>query len=237
MSYAGAAANIVGGEMQGWASVLDKQAMGKAFTAEQNRQQGYADQAKGVMTQEVPLQGAGQAGMDLAQGAQDRQALYTSLGKIPLTMSSGGPPQGARQAKLDQAYSTMRGQTRARLGAYSDWALNEALRSIQTQESLRQVSNFAQGTASVFPYKMYEAQHSYDDLAMAGAAISSIGGGAADYAKYASAPSGGSGASVPGAYGPAWGSGYSQVPDYTSYNPYTNQNIYAPVAQPFYTGQ
>lgn len=180
------ATNIIGGEMQGWANVLDKQAQLQAFTDEQGRQQGFRDQGGQIMQGAIPGQGARQAQADLDAGAANRRALYNTVDATP--MSFAQPYQQGTGSARDAAWASMRGAARANLGAYNDWALNNTLRSIQTQESIKRLADTAAGDAGVYPYKAYQAAHSNDDLAMIGAAIQSIGGGAANYAQFSQAP-------------------------------------------------
>lgn len=77
----------------------------------------------------------------------------------------------------------MVGGQRAALGGYQDWLQGQAINQLHTGQDIGQVGNFAAGTAQVFPYKMYQAQHSQDELAFWGSLIASIGGSAANYAQ------------------------------------------------------
>jgi hypothetical protein len=79
----------------------------------------------------------------------------------------------------DHGRLNLLGNARANVGAYSDWQLNQAINQIKLREQLNKISNFAQGTAQVFPYRMYNAQHSMDELDFWGKTISSIGSGGA----------------------------------------------------------
>ena|SRR5437899_6291970 len=189
MSYVGAAANIVGGELQGWASVLEKKAMFDEFQKEQARQQGYRDQGANLFQGFLKTGGSDAASQYLQTGKAQREQSYRDVADIPLAPTSVPISQSSSPTR-DKAAVAIRGQERAGLGAYGDWAFKENINNILNQESLKQLTNFAGGTAGVFPYKMYGAQHSLDDLAMIGAAISSIGGGAANYAQFAQSPQG-----------------------------------------------
>jgi len=189
MAYAGMVTSAVGGELQAWAAVLEKHAMFKEFQKEMARQQEYRDRGakifQGILGQNTPAT----AEATMKTGRATREKSYEDVGNVPLsvapTTSAATTSPGARR---DKATMQMRGQARARLGAYSDWQLKQTLDNIQNQEALQQLSSFAGGTAGVFPYKMYEAQHSLDTLAMTGAAISSLGGGAANYGQFSQQP-------------------------------------------------
>lgn len=236
MSYAGAAANIVGGELQGWASVLDKSAMNQVYQDALKKQQGFVKQGADQMQAILGNSGSDAAGKDLETGAANRKQQYANADAIPMGLNV--PTQKSYSDSSDQAWARMRGQARATLGAYGDWALNTSLNNITNQEGIRQIANFASGDASVVPYQLYAAQHSNDDLAMVGAAISSIGGGAANYAQYASSPgqSVGGGSNMQlnpgGGYTDPYGQTYqingqgqifSGLPQQQVVNPYMNQ--------------
>ena len=91
-------------------------------------------------------------------------------------------------ARVNAAAQLFGGQ-RAALGSYGDWLQKQYLRNQDTQRQLNQVSSFAGGAASIFPLQMYKAQHSMDDLAAVGQAISSLGGAATSFGSlYGSSP-------------------------------------------------
>jgi len=231
MSYLGAATNIVGGELQGWAAVLEKQAMKDAYQQEINKQNQFQQQAMGTFD---PSKSSAAAMMQgVGQGAQGRVRAYNQIGQVPL---GPGPSHQIGQPQINlgsaDAYTKMLGQSRANLGGYSDWAVQQAINNLNTQRQLDQISNFAGSEAkNIYPLQMYKAQHSLDDLAMVGQAISSIGGGAANYAQLSQAPT-----QAPGYYpvysgnqmSPAIWSGYggygNMPPQGTGYNPYTDQS-------------
>jgi len=214
MSYAGMAANVVGGEMQKWAALAERAEMFKKYKEEQARQAGYAKTARGQFEGGLANAGAPAAQQQLAQGSQDRQAAYAKIGQVPLAVNQ--PTSLSNNAQRDLANAALMGQNRANLGSYSDWGQKQMLNNLNTGRAMDQTTNFAGGTASVFPYRMYQAQHSKDFLDMMGKAISSLGGGATNYSQYAQAPQGGQ---------PANGYGMGgYYPMGTSYPGYSNMS-------------
>lgn len=187
MSYVGMAANVVGGELQGWASVLERQAIQDELDRELQQQQVFRGQGQDIFQGALSGYGAGAANQQLAQGKANRIKAYRGVEDVPLGFSAPGQKGFA----TDTGYGRLLGSNRAGLGSYSDFALNQALASNNRQRLLNQLASSAGGNAGLYPYYQYQAQHSMDDLAMIGAAISSIGGGAANYAQYAQGPQGG----------------------------------------------
>lgn len=169
MSYIG---TIVGGAMQSIASGLEQQAMQNAFAAEMARQQGYDTQAYGAFQSSLPGQSTEQATKDISQGQQTREQDYGRLQSTPLLASGGGMPTGTDAAAL-----SLSDISRAKIGGYGDWRMNQIINNIRTRDTLNKISHFAAGTASVFPYQMFAAQHSQDELNQWGQMISALGGG------------------------------------------------------------
>lgn len=172
----GAGANLVGGTMQAIAASQAAKAMGKATQRELQRQRGYSNEALSTYDQFLPSQGAESAMESVQKGADTRKA----LDKFLLSLQMGPNGQGAMQGR-DLSQLRLRGNARATLGGYSDWALDRLLKQIRTQNDLNKISNFAAGTASIFPYRMYDAQHSQDELAFWGQLIQSVGGGGGSF--------------------------------------------------------
>ncbi len=215
----GAAANIAGGEIQGWAALFEQWAMKNAYDKQATAQRAFADQAGGVLDQRLSTAGAGPAGQQMGQAQQAREGMYRSVNATPLSMQSS--PLGQQQNARNSAYTSLLGGQRAKLGSYGDWLQNQWMANQQTGRDLGQVENFAKGSASVFPINIYSAQHSMDNLAAIGQAISSIGGGAANYASlFNSTPGGqqsqyslgGNPATNPGNYNSMYGSQLSNDP-------------------------
>ena len=169
--------------MQSIAASQANKAMSTALQREMERQQGYRNQAFGTFQTGVQPRGVETAREQIGQGAENRQNFYQHVGQAPLAVNAPTLPRA-------QEYYGLTGQNRARLGGYSDWAINQMISNIRTQDELNRLSNFAQGTAQVFPYRMYDAQHSADELAFWGSLIASLGGGAGSFL-------GGSGGSQP----------------------------------------
>lgn len=168
----GAGANVVGGAIQAFAAAQARKAMAHAYRTEMQRQEGFRNKAFGVFQPALVSRGVEQARTDIAQGAQHREQNYEQAAAP--SFSAAGPSASAR----DMANYDLTGHLRAQLGGYSDWALENMIRGIRSQDELNKISNFAGGVAQVYPYRAYDAQHSQDSLAALGNMISSIGGSA-----------------------------------------------------------
>jgi hypothetical protein len=180
MGY-GAAANVVGGIMQAVAASQAQRAMYRAFAGEMARQGRYRGEAVGSFGQWAPTLGRETAEQEIGQGQASREGAYATGLAAPIM-------QGAVPAERDKAYYSQTGRNRARLSAYGDWQAEQGRSAQREGWDLGKITNFAQGDAQVFPYQMYKAQHSMDELAFWGQLISSIGGGATNFQSLFGAP-------------------------------------------------
>lgn len=179
MSYIGAGASVVGGIMQSIAATQENKAMMAAFQQELKNQLGFQDQAYGSWMGGLPAQGAEAAGKAIDTGASKAQGVYSQVNSMPLIAGggSGSSPESGAYASTDKAALGQEGAVRSRIGGMSDWQLGKAINDIKTRDAINRVNFRSQGDAQVFPYKMYAAQHSQDELDFWGKTISSIGGG------------------------------------------------------------
>lgn len=217
--------------MQAAAAQAEQRNMFNEYKKELERQGAYQLQATQAFQPNIAASGSEAAQGDLASGAAQRQAAYGSLQNVPLSISGTGDESSAYKA-LDAAAYGQRGQERAALGAYGDWQHQLGIGNQAVQRQLNQISNFAGGTAGVLPYRMYQAQHSMDELAFWGQMIQSLGGTAANYQQLF----GGSPVQGGQQYGSPIGPGAPEYIDPNSYAPYgtvslPNQSVYNPNAQ------
>jgi len=171
-----AGGNIIGGQLQGWASLLDKWSMEDAFNEEIARQARFQKQAAGAVAGQLggPT-GVGSQGAQaqLGQAFQDRTKAYGAVDAVPLSVKDKG------MSPRDAARSALMGRQRANLMKYGDWQFGQKMGNLKTGRQLDQITNFAGGESRVFPYRMYDAQHAWDVLAEIGSSISAASSGAA----------------------------------------------------------
>lgn len=174
MSYAGAVASLVGSEIQGWAAVLEQQAMEQALQAEMTKQHRLQNMGVYQLRSYLPSLSAENATKQLGQASTTRQAQYKAANATPLA-------PGANMSAADMAQLQLGGQQRANLGAYGDYLTNQSLASNRMQDIISRLGSRALGLQNVFPYTMDAAQHSQDLLAAIGSSIASIGGSGVNY--------------------------------------------------------
>lgn len=170
---AGAAAQVLGQVLQAVAANKARHKMEEAYKQEMKRQRGFRNEAFGVVEGAFPQMGVETAREQMGAGQAHRESLYEQVGQIPF---SPNQPVGMGPTESDKANIGMAGQARAKLGSYTDWQLDQMINNIRTQNELNRIVNFSGGEAQVFPWRMYDAQHSADALDFAGNALSSLGG-------------------------------------------------------------
>lgn len=164
-----AATSAVGGGIEGWAAYLAKQRMADAYRNEQALQQQYTQEAGNTFNRRL-----GQLGTGLQLQPGNRTSLYSQVNASPVGIK---PLGNQATAGADANWAKMMGQNRAKLGSYGDMIFGQQMANLPTQRELNRLSSFAGSQASnVYPYEMYDAQHSWDSLAQLGALISSLGG-------------------------------------------------------------
>ncbi len=175
----GAATNIIGGVMKAFAAAEAQKKAFKEFQTERGRQTGYADEAGSAVRQSLEGATADVARQQMEEGRNKRLMDFSNVAQVNLLP---GGMQGMNQ--VDNAKFGVLSKARANLGSYSDWALEQTLRDIKTQQELNRVINFAGGTASVFPYRQDAALHSMDVLALMGNTLQQAGGAGGDVVDY-----------------------------------------------------
>lgn len=183
MAY-GAIAQVAGGVMQAIAARIAQEKMLKEYKKERERQKAYAGEATGVFQERLGSADVDTARSQMEEGRTARLADFAGVARNNLA-----PTLNLQMTPQDRAAFDVSTRSRAKFGSYSDWAMKQAIQDIRTQQELNRITSFAGGTASVFPYREYAAQHSQDWLATMGALLSSVGGSAPAFANMYGSPS------------------------------------------------
>lgn len=176
--YTQMATQIIGTELQGWAALLEQQAMQDALNAEMSRQRRFMNEGTYQLRSYLPKLGSESATQQLGQASQARQSQYAQQQPV-----SAGPGQPG-MSKADMAQLQLGAQNRANLGAYGDWQTNQGIASTHMQDIINRIAARAQGQQQVFPYLLNEAQHSQDLLGGIGAAIQGMGGSGVNWSQF-----------------------------------------------------
>lgn len=185
----GMIAQPAGGIMQSIAANQVAQAMKAAFLRNIYQQQAYGQKMQNVFQDGLMSNHTREsADRALQVGHDTRVGQYAQANAMPMSLQGNTLTTSSQR---DANATALAGEHRGTLGAYSDWQLQQMIKNIRTQDALNKLANFSQGDENLYQYKLYDAQHSQDKLAMAGALLSSFGGGAGGFSQFSQAPSGG----------------------------------------------
>lgn len=154
-----------------------KQAMNDATAAERIRQQGI--QGRAAAEFDTSLQGSGRdvADKQIASGEQERLSGYQGAQAVPLT-SAGGLLVGGQSAALnlqDQAQLSSSNRSRAKLGSYDKWQLDQAIKNIRSAQQQGLYGQEASRSAALLPLELQDASHKGDSWQGVGMGLSALG--------------------------------------------------------------
>lgn len=172
-SMGGSATGALGNFLQMAAAMQAQRNMDQQYRAEMERQGNLTTTARAALRPEIASYNIGNVEDQIATSAHNRMGAYDTAMGVPSTQA--GPGMSSSYNTLADQYGKIGAQSRANLGGYSDWQLNNQINQIKTQNALNQAANYAQGFASVFPYQMYDAAHSQDKLAAMGKWVGNLG--------------------------------------------------------------
>ena len=164
-------------------------AQNRAVQAELDRQQSYRQQGKKAFETSLAQSSEPVAREQVQAGADQRLATMDKVAGVPLVASQANPVE--TQGVNVVTPSLQRSATAAaNLQGYSEWELRQWIKNLRSQQNLRILNQFAQGSANVLPYELQDASHSQDRLISIGQIMQALGGVAG------AASGGGSAASI-----------------------------------------
>lgn len=199
MGYYGIALQAAGAIIQAVAAQKASENMEKELRRKRESSAAVAKRAMDSWKELVSGSGYAQSQLDLERNAAERVAVNDSM--AGMSFQGGETPIGDRR---DAQVARQRGTMVARVNAYDDTMLDKAIRELRAQEKLTKIENFETGSLQVYPYQIYDAQHSADKMAKAGKMVSSAGKMMSSYSSM-----GGLGGSSMGGIGKSWKGGLS----------------------------
>lgn len=153
--------------------------MAEKEAQEMRRQQGFQRQAEQEFSDSLSKAGYEPAQAAIDQATKDRQATYQHIAQTPLAGSTASPLVGEVQSvarTTRSAGSTQRAQTnQAAMGAYSDWAMQQAVKNARVANQLATLNSLARSSAAVLPFELQQAQSKQGSLDMASTILGSLG--------------------------------------------------------------
>lgn len=163
-----------------------RKATGQARTAELLRQQEYQRQAAQVADESLAKSTRQSADQNLDTSTEARKAAYARI-TTPQTATATAVPQNrtisasptatatAQNTALTSAWNRILGGAQARLGAYDDWGLSQAVKDKRAAEKLGVIGGNARGSAGVLSSELDNALHAGDNWNTVAGALGMLG--------------------------------------------------------------
>lgn len=165
----------------------------EALTAEQVRQKQLDQQAAVVNEQSrqaytnAPKKEA-QRGKQLADYFTDQKAQAPRENALPTSASNITVQEEGKQADKARAFTNTEGQALGQLRSFGDLMSSNSLLQARDASQVGQIAGFKQGSSSVLPYELDDANHAGDGLKLFGDLVGGVGGLVTQKALSAAAP-------------------------------------------------
>jgi hypothetical protein len=173
----GGIGSMIGLPFEMYAANAETQKMNQMLNNELVRQLDYEQQGQGILAQHIKDSGLKQSNQDIAKGRGDAQHAYQQLPSLAPSQISALPTLGAsfHTPQVASAQALAQGNSAAAQG-YTDWGVKQALETLKAKTKLAQNAQFAQGSESVLPAELSDAQNSKSDIASIGKLLGAVGG-------------------------------------------------------------
>lgn len=167
---AGTGASVVGQQKA-------KHAMQDATQAERIRQKGIQDRAAGAFDESLAQSDKSVADEQIKQGEQERLQGYRNLQQIPVAVPGGQLVGGQNPAMVlqDQALANASNRSRAKLGSYDKWQLDQAVKNTRATQQQALYGQQAQRSQALLPMELQDASHKGDTWQGVGMGLSALG--------------------------------------------------------------
>lgn len=152
-------------------------AMNRKTSEELQRQKKIQDKSKKVFSVSLGSSGKDTAERKIDEGQAQREQAYTDVQAVPLTQGGSVIPQGNSSSMMLRDASTrmLGNKSRANLGGYDTWLLDNAIKNIRANQNLNMNSQEAQRSQAILPMELQSASHAGDTLAGIGSIVQMAG--------------------------------------------------------------
>ena len=173
---AGLALAAIGTGLQSAGAAKSRNAMEQRTQDELNRQAQIQRKAEAEYAQSLARSGSGVADASIQQGTEQRQEGYSQLQSLPLD-TGAQPVAGPKQAVTlrDVAQMQLANKSRAKLGGYETWMLDQAIKNVRANQNLGILGQQAVRSQNILPLELQDASHAGDALSGAGMGVGALG--------------------------------------------------------------
>lgn len=214
---AGIGLALAGTAAQVSASAQARAAAERKTRKELLRQQEFKEGARRAFNVSLEQSTPEVAQRQIGQGTEQRQQEYERVKNLPFSSAGevvpGSPSsvvETTKRAGQEQGLSL----AQARLGGYTNWDLQQAIKNLRANQAIGLESSLARGSANVLPFELQDAAHAGDTLAGIGSLLSTVGAGLGTYGVLSAPAASAYTAAAPAAGAALWGSGLEVSPYY-----------------------
>ena len=191
------------------ANAKQQAAINAARSTEAANQAALQSRSKAITNQSIKQSTPEVAKQEIQQGTDARTQLYNALKSSSVPVASALPAtNNARTAATGNAWSNLVSGNQAKVGSYSDWESQQAIKNANVGQQLGIQNSFSSGFANLLPIQLQVANQAGDQLAGWGSIVGALGSAAMS-----------SGTSRIGAGGGATGGGAIAPDAAPAYNP------------------
>ena len=169
------ALSAIGTAMQSAGAAKAQRAMEDRTQAELDRQARIQKQAEEEYTKSLAQSQGDVAVQQVQQGSQEREQLYNQLQAVPQDTQAQQITQNPMEKLRDAAQMQVSNKTRAKLGGYETWVLDQAIKNARASQNLGIFTQQAGRSANVLPLEIQAASHAGDNLSGLGTVVSGLG--------------------------------------------------------------
>lgn len=164
-----------GAGLQAAGASASRRAMNARTQEELNRQAQIQRQAEAEYAQSLAQSGVDTAQQQVQQGTQEREGLYQQLQQVPLETGAQQVEVSPAVRLRDAAQMQLANKSRAKLGGYETWVLDQAIKNARAGQNLNILSQQAQRSQNILPLELQAASHEGDTLQGIGSLVGSLG--------------------------------------------------------------
>lgn len=169
------AAAAAGTGMQMHAGAQEKDAQEKAVRDEMLRQSGYQRKSTQEYQDSVMKGSPDAVKKNMATDVAARDAELNKATAAPLGGSSALPASSETQKAGQVAQGEQSAQARAKMGAYSDYDLEQWIKNLRATQKISTLADFAHQSQAILPFALQDAARSHEGERSAGQLVSALG--------------------------------------------------------------
>ncbi len=177
LALLGLAAAAAGAGLQVAGTQKSAHSMNQKTLDELARQRTLQGQAQEEYAKSLTQSDRPTADAQMQKGTEQRESAYNQLQQMPLTTNGQSVLTNSTPAVnlRDVAQMQLSNRSRAKLGGYETWVLDQAVKNMRTNQQLGVLNQQAVRSQNVLPLELQNAAHAGDNLSGIGMGVGALG--------------------------------------------------------------